>query len=71
LGPLNDRVDGLQSKGLDMKEPMSQASISSKPNKRICEGADCFAEATETISIKVGAQRKISLNLCSNCVTKF
>lgn len=40
-------------------------------NVRICEAVDCFAEATNTIEVKAGNYRTISLSLCNICVSKF
>jgi len=37
----------------------------------LCEGVDCFAEATNTIETKAGNHRTISLSLCNDCVCKF
>lgn len=40
-------------------------------NVRICEAVDCFAETTNTIEVKAGNHRTISLSLCNDCVRKF
>jgi hypothetical protein len=50
---------------------MSQGTISSEVNKRLCEAFDCFAEATINIKVKVGQQRTITLELCKDCVKQF
>jgi hypothetical protein len=40
-------------------------------NKQICEAIDCFKNATDEISLKVGKFGKISLFLCKECLPKF
>jgi hypothetical protein len=37
----------------------------------LCEAVGCFAEATNTIEVKAGNHRTISLSLCNDCVYKF
>lgn len=50
---------------------MSQNTMSSEVNKKICEALTCFAEATINIEVKVGQRRKITLELCKDCVKQF
>ncbi len=40
-------------------------------DSRICEAVGCFAQATTTIEVKAGHQKRISLSLCKECVSKF
>jgi hypothetical protein len=37
----------------------------------ICEASGCFAKATDRIKVRAGTQKIISLQLCSDCVSKF
>ena len=50
---------------------MSQSTISSEVNKKICEAFGCFAEATTNIEVKVGQLGTIVLHLCNVCVSRF
>jgi hypothetical protein len=50
---------------------MSQSTMSSEVNKRVCEVFGCFAEATINIKVEVGQRRKITLELCKDCVKQF
>ena len=40
-------------------------------NNGTCEAEGCFAPATNTIEVKAGNHRTISLSLCNICVSKF
>jgi hypothetical protein len=40
-------------------------------NNGICEASGCFEKATIDIKVKVGQGKKITLNLCKNCIKKF
>ena len=37
----------------------------------ICEAIGCYSNATNTIELKIGPNRTISLFLCSNCRLKL
>jgi hypothetical protein len=50
---------------------MSENTISSEIYNVICEAYGCYAKATTEISVKVGQQGTISLQLCKDCVNKF
>ena len=40
-------------------------------NKNICEAVGCFAKATDSIDVKVGDSRAITLFLCKKCMIRF
>ena len=40
-------------------------------NNCICEAVGCFEKATIDIKVEVGQGKKITLNLCKDCVKKF
>jgi hypothetical protein len=40
-------------------------------DKIVCEAIGCSLNATDTIDIQVGADRTITLFLCSNCKAKL
>jgi hypothetical protein len=50
---------------------MSQEFLSTQPNKRICEAAECDEKATTMIQVKLGQRGSIPLFFCKKCVKKF
>ena len=40
-------------------------------NNIVCEAIGCCSNATNTIKLKVGSDRTVSLFLCSNCKAKL
>jgi hypothetical protein len=40
-------------------------------NNDICEAVGCFKKATIDIEVKVGQGKRITLNLCKDCVNKY
>ena len=44
---------------------------SNSPVKKICDGIDCYKEATEIIVEKIGTLDTITLQLCKDCKDRF
>jgi hypothetical protein len=40
-------------------------------NNKVCDAVGCCEKFTEKIAVKVGQEKKITLNLCKDCVEKF
>ncbi len=43
----------------------------SKGQDIICEASECYAKATDKVTVTVGTLGVISLALCNDCVSKF
>jgi hypothetical protein len=50
---------------------MSDNNIGPTDNKNICNGLQCFNEATTQIDEEIGDMDRIVLQLCDDCVLKF
>jgi hypothetical protein len=51
---------------------MSNNIIPSEVNNNIvCEAIGCYSKATNTIELKIGSNRTVSLLLCSECRSKL
>lgn len=46
-------------------------NIGPEDNKSICNGLECFKEATHRIDEDIGDIGRIVLNLCDDCLLKF
>jgi hypothetical protein len=49
---------------------MSESILDSEANN-VCEALNCFARATNKISMKMGNKGIILLELCNDCVPRF
>jgi hypothetical protein len=46
-------------------------NIVTEVNKSICDGLECFKEATHRIDEDIGDIGRIILDLCDDCLLKF